>query len=447
MARLSALIVILALAAGIGVGAWVGTDGSPELKSGLEPVQAIGTLWLNGLKMTVVPLVFCLLVNGIASVAHAASSGRLAARSVMIFAVLLVTATIFACLATPLVLQLWPVSPDAVQGVITEAASKPVGAVTPPTLASWLKDLLPVNPIGSAAAAQGSGPGAGPAVLQITMFAVLFGFAATRLPRQRRETLVSLFKAVADTLIILVRWVLLAAPLGVFALSLGVGLDSGVRVFGLLAQYVTIAAGITAVIVLMAIAFAVVWGRTNPVRFLSAMAPVFATAASTQSSLATLPLMVERSVDAMGVKPQVANLTLPLAVAIFRMTSPVTNLVVAFFVAAVHGIELGPGQIIAGALVAIPVSIGSVGLPGAVSFVASVAPICAAMGVPIDLLGLLVTIEVIPDIFRTLGNVAGDMAATVIANRDKADGSAVPASSVQDIAAGGPLPATPAPPP
>jgi Na+/H+-dicarboxylate symporter len=97
------------------------------------------------------------------------------------------------------------------------------------------------------------------------------------------------------------------------------------------------------------------------------------------------------------------------------MTSTVANLAVVFFVAAIYGIDLSMAQIAAGALVAITISVGSVGLPGQISFIASVAPISLAMGVPIDVLGILLAVEVIPDIFRTVGNVTGDLAATVIA--------------------------------
>jgi Na+/H+-dicarboxylate symporter len=127
--------------------------------------------------------------------------------------------------------------------------------------------------------------------------------------------------------------------------------------------------------------------------------------------------MVARTRDAMGLSPRVVNLTLPLAVAVFRMTSPVTNLVVVYFMAAVFGLEFTPQQVFAGSLVAVAVSVGSVGLPGQISFVASVAPISIAMGVPLELLGILLAVEVIPDIFRTVGNVTGDMAAAAIVEK------------------------------
>ncbi len=407
MLKWVSLITVLALAAGVGAGAAIGASGDDGLKGLASEVEYLGTLWLNALRMTVIPLVFSLLVTGIASVADAASTGRLALRSILVFAVLLGTATVYACLALPLAYALWPVDASAAAAILSGAPA--VEPVSPPTVGQWLSQLAPSNVVAAAAES---------AVLPLVVFAIFFGFAATRLPAVQREPMVAFFRAVADTMIVIVRWVLFAAPVGVFALALGVGLISGVAIVGLILQYVAIACVVTLGVAIMAYLFAFLWGGASPARFIAATAPALAVAFSSRSSLATLPLMVERMRDAMGVPARVANVTLPMAVAVFRMTSPVTNLAVVFFAASVHGVELGPMQIIAGGFVAIAISIGSVGLPGEISFIASVAPIAIAMGVPIDLLGILVAVEAVPDIFRTLGNVAGDMASTVIVSRD-----------------------------
>jgi Na+/H+-dicarboxylate symporter len=119
---------------------------------------------------------------------------------------------------------------------------------------------------------------------------------------------------------------------------------------------------------------------------------------------------------------------LPLAVAVFRVTSPVANLAVAVFIAHIYGVTPGPPQFVAAILVAFAVSIGSVGLPGQISFFASVAPICIALGAPIDLLPILLAVEVIPDIFRTVGNVTGDMGVTAfLARRELQESDTSPA--------------------
>jgi len=410
MLKWLSVITLLALAAGVATGAWGAASGDPNIVGMLTQVGHVGDLWLNLLRMTVIPLVFSLLVTGVASVADAASSGRVAARAIFVFGVLLVSATSFACVVFPLLLSAAPVDPTAAASFIARAGGQTVQAVAPPTLGEWLAALAPGNAV--AAAAEG-------AILPLVVFALFFGFAATQLPAAQRAPMVAFFRAVADTMIIIVRWVLLAAPLGVFALALGVGLTAGVGIAGLILHYIVLVSAVTAAIVPLAFLFAFIWGRANPARFINATAPVLAVAISSRSSLASLPLMVERARDAMGTPERVANLVLPMAVAVFRMTSPVANLGVVFFCASVFGVELSPGAIIVGGLVAIAISIGSVGLPGEISFIASVAPICMAMGVPIELLGLLVAVEAVPDIFRTVGNVSGDMAATQIVARNQ----------------------------
>ncbi len=412
MLKWLSVITLLALAAGVAAGAWAAASGDPNIIGFATQVGHVGDLWLNLLRMTVIPLVFSLLVTGVASVADAASSGRVAARAIFVFGVLLVSATAFACVIFPLLLSFVPVDPTAAASFIARASGEAVQTASPPTLGEWLAALAPPNAV--AAAAEG-------AILPLVVFALFFGFAATQLPAAQRAPMVAFFRAVADTMIIIVRWVLYAAPIGVFALALGVGLTAGVGIAGLILHYIVLVSAVTAAIVPIAFLFAFIWGRANPARFINATAPVLAVAISSRSSLASLPLMVERARDAMGTPERVANLVLPMAVAVFRMTSPVANLGVVFFCAAVFGVELTPGAIIVGGLVAIAISIGSVGLPGEISFIASVAPISMAMGVPIELLGLLVAVEAVPDIFRTVGNVSGDMAATQIVAKSRAE--------------------------
>jgi Na+/H+-dicarboxylate symporter len=129
--------------------------------------------------------------------------------------------------------------------------------------------------------------------------------------------------------------------------------------------------------------------------------------------------MVERAIDRLGVSTATAGLVLPLAVAVFRITSPVANLAVVIYVARLTGTEITTATMLAGGLAALAISVGTVGLPGQVSFFASIAPICLAMGVPLEVLPLLLAVEVVPDIFRTVGNVTADLAAArIVEGRD-----------------------------
>jgi Na+/H+-dicarboxylate symporter len=401
--------VLAALALGLAAGAGVGASAVAPLRTAGELAEALGLLWLDALRMTVVPLIFCLIVTAIAAVADAAATGRLAARALLLFAVLIITAALYGVFATQGLLALWPIAPEAAAAFQGALAPAPAEEVATPSLATWLRSLAPANPIRAAAE---------DAILPLTVFAAAFGFASTRLPGESRAALTQFFKAAGDAMIQIVRWVLAAAPIGVFGLALGVGLRAGVGAAGLILQYVAIVSAATIGVTLLVYLLPVLAGRTGLVRFARAAAPVQALAFSTQSSIACLPAMVEQARTALGAPERVAGLVLPLAVAVFRLTSPVANLATALLVAELAGHEPSVAQIAAAIAAAFAVSVSSVGLPGQVSFIASLAPICIALGAPLEALGVLLAVEVIPDIFRTVGNVTADLAATTVLSRD-----------------------------
>jgi Na+/H+-dicarboxylate symporter len=409
--------VLLALVAGLGVGAWIHASGSPEVAAGAQVLEAVGGLWLNALRMTVVPLIFAILVTGIASVADAAATGRLAVRTLALFTILILLAGVYGTLGARGLLALWPVDRAAAEAFVAGVSAPDLAALKPPGLGEWIRGLAPSNPIKAAA---------DDAVLPLVVFAVFFGFAATRLEARLREPLVTFFQAVSETMITIVHWVLLAAPVGVFALSLGVGLRAGLGAAGVLAQYVAIVSLVTIGVIAIAYVLAATLARAPLAQFARAMAPVTAVAFSTQSSLASLPAMLEATRKDLGVPARITDLVLPLAVAVFRFTSPVANLAVAYVILHLYGIEPTLAQMIAAIFVAFAVSVAAVGLPGQVSFIVSMAPICVALGAPVEILGILIAVEVAPDIFRTIGNVTADVMATTAVHRRGFAGDALP---------------------
>jgi Na+/H+-dicarboxylate symporter len=195
---------------------------------------------------------------------------------------------------------------------------------------------------------------------------------------------------------------------------------------------VIVVSSVGAFIWLLAYPLAAIGGRVKLSRFIAANAPVTAVAISTQSSLASLPAMLKAS-EAIGVPVATSGVVLPLAVALFRATGPAMNLAVAIYVAHVFGMQLGFTALAAGVAAAAITTMGAVSLPGSISFVSSIAPIALAMGVPIEPLALLVAVETLPDLVRTLGNVAMDNAVTAtIARHHPAD----PPSEADAILAG-----------
>ena len=201
------------------------------------------------------------------------------------------------------------------------------------------------------------------------------------------------------------------APAGVFALAFVVGARAGGAAFGALLHYILIVASIGVVVIALAYLLALVGGRVSPARFARAILPAQAVAASTQSSLATLPAMIE-SVGRLGIPAAVSGVTLPVGVAMFRATQPAMNVAVAVYIAAWFGVPIEPANLAAAVAAGALVSLGSVSLPAQITYFASIAPVCVALGVPLAPLGLLIAVETIPDIFRTLGNVSMNLAAT-----------------------------------
>ncbi|CAM5442680.1 Dicarboxylate/amino acid:cation symporter OS=Rhodanobacter lindaniclasticus OX=75310 GN=B1991_08345 PE=4 SV=1 [Rhodanobacter lindaniclasticus] len=168
----------------------------------------------------------------------------------------------------------------------------------------------------------------------------------------------------------------------------------------------------------MMLPVALVFGGERLRRFVPALVPAQVVAISTQSSLASLPAMLEESADRrLGYPKQVAALVLPMAVSLFRLTSPVQYLTSAAFIAWAYGVDLSTAQLLAGALLAVVVSLGSVGLPGQVTFIATNLPVAQAMGLPLSPLGLMLAVDTIPDALATLGNVTGDLTATSVVAR------------------------------
>jgi Na+/H+-dicarboxylate symporter len=407
------LRVLLGLATGLILGAVLESMGFAMTERIVALAEPVGGLWLDGLRMTVVPLVFSLIVTGMVSVQGAAAGGGAAAKALLLFAILLTASALFSAVAVPLSLQAWPIPTAAAQGLgaaIGTAGPPPSADLPPP--GDWIRSFIPTNPV--AAAAEG-------AMAPLVIFAVLFALAAGRIAPAARLRLTELFDAVAQAMLVLVGWVLWLAPFGVFALALVMGARAGWSAAGVLGHYLVVLSGVCIAVALLQYPLASVLARQTLWRFARAAAPAQVTAFSTQSSIASLPAMLDGA-RRLGVSSRTAGVVLPLAVSLFRVTSPAANLGVALYVASFHGVPIGPGQIAVAIAVAAIVSLAAVGLPGQTTFFTTIVPICLVLGVPLQLLPILLAVETIPDIFRTVGNVTADIAVTAVVGRDEIEG-------------------------
>jgi proton glutamate symport protein len=399
---------LLALVVGLALGAFAGELTPGVRAAALGVAGFVGTLWLNALKMTVIPLVVALLVVGIAKSREAALGGRIAGRSVLWIVILCTASAVFGALAILLLTKLFPLARGtaaALQAALGGLEQKTSGPL--PGVADFFKGVIPDNVF--AAATNGD-------ILPLVVFALLFALALGRIAEQGRRSVIGLFEAIAEALLVIIGWVLWIAPLGVLALAFTVGAAAGGSAFAGLGHYVILISAVGIMVTLAGYPLAAIAGRVPLGRFGSDMIAPQAVAISTRSSLASLPAMLTAT-RGMGVRDQVADVTLPIAVALFRATGPAMNVAVAFYVAHWLGLQPSISQMIAATAVGAVMSYGAVSLPGEVSFISSIAPIAMALGVPIAPLALLVAVEMIPDIFRTVGNVTMDVAVTAVVDR------------------------------
>lgn len=392
--RVPGMLTLGGLIAGLVLGiALKDTAALPHLLAITGP---LGAFWLKALKMTILPLVIALMFTGIVETAAAANAGAMARRTLGLIVGVLAASAVLGGVLMPLFLKLFPVPAIA----MPQDVSAPGTAL--PGLGDFLGSLVPSNVFTAAA---------DDAMLPVIVFTALFATATTRLAEAPRRQLALLFEGLAGAMIVVIGWVLAVAPLGVFALGLSLAATSGAAAIGALAHYIVLVASLGAAFLLGAYPLAVLAGHKRPGAFARAVMPAQVVAISTQSSLASLPAMLG-SCRQLGIATATSEFVLPLAVTLFRATGPAMNMGVAIYAAKLAGYPLTPTAIAAGVLVAFVTTFGTVSLPGTISFIASTGPIAAAMGVPLWPLGILVAVEMLPDIMRTVGNVTMDVAVT-----------------------------------
>ncbi len=388
--------MLLSLVAGLAIGIGLAAAGPAWLASSIAIAEPIGNLWLDALRMTIIPLVFSLLVTGVASTATTASAGGLAARALLLFIGVMFVAGLFGEIVASGFLSLWPIPAAAAEAMRAGAAVG--GSVVPGVapLSDWLGAIIPTNPV--KAAADGD-------MLPLVIFALILGFAVTRIQREYGKLLSDFFQALVDAMLVIVHWVIWIGPLGVFALAFVVGARAGVAAAGALAHYICLAgggAGLADPADLSgdgdrcAIAVPAVRARRATGPGGGDQHAVVAGLACRRWWKRRVQLRIAAACHRAGAAPGRFGFPnhrpgrQPRRRALFRI--PVRRRPVAV-------------AVLTGAAIAVVMSLAAVGLPGQVSFFTSIVPICVVMGVPVGALPLLLAVETIPDIFRTIGNV------------------------------------------
>lgn len=411
--RGAALRALAGLLLGFGAGIAATAAGPATAARVAAWVEPVGTLWVNAIRMTVVPLVTASLVVAVAA-AGARAVGRLGARAVAVFVALLAAIAAVVAAVAPALYARLAVDPGAARAI--RAGASAVARPTLPTFADWLVGLVPANPV--RAAADGT-------MLPLIVFTLAFALALGRLPADTRAPATRLFRGVADATTVLVQWVLALAPVGVFALALALAARLGVGVVGAVAFYLVTHSALLLGATLLLYPVATVGGGVPLGRFARAALPVQVLAVTTRSSMATLPAMFTAAERGLALPRTVTGVALPLAVSLFRLNQAVSWTVMALFAAALYGVPLAPAQLATLAVASVLMSFSVPGIPSGSLFV--IAPFLAGVGIPPEAVGVLLALDLVPDLFKTLLNVTGHLTAVTLLGRRAGGGAAPPA--------------------
>ena len=393
------------LVLGLIVGIAIVSSGSAGARTAAETLEPIGTMWVNAIRMTIVPLVVSLLIAALGAESRSNVAGRLGVRAIVLFVVMLGGVAVLGILLGPVVMGGLHIDPASAASLRASAASS-TAQPTLPGFSSWLVALVPANPI--KAAADG-------AMLPMIVFAVVFGVALSRLAPAVRVPTAALFRGFADAMLILVKWVLALAPIGVFVLAMGLALHLGTNLAGAVVFFLVAHCAVLLIIGALLYVAARVGGGVPLGQFARATLPAQIVALSTRSSVAALPAMIDGAQRVLRIPSEVVGVVLPLGVSLFRVNTPASWIISGLFVGKLYGVSLSAGAVATIGIAAIPMSLSVPGIPSGGLFI--LAPLFVAVGLPVEGIGILIALDAIPDVFKTVVIVTGHMASTSILSR------------------------------
>jgi Na+/H+-dicarboxylate symporter len=403
--------IIVALVLAVIAGQLTGMDATLYGLRFYDIYDFLGTLFLNALKMLIVPLILSSIITGIAGVGESGAMGRLGGKTLLYY----MTTSLFAILVGLLLVNI--INPGIVDGEpareilpisedIDSVAERVEGRGVGDVVDIFLR-MVPTNIVAAAADGQ---------MLGLIFFSLLFGYFMTRIEGQPKQVLKDFWQGLYEVMMKITEWVMLFAPIGVFALVAKVVASTGFAAFEpLLVFFFTVLAALAIhfLVVLPLLLYLV--GRVNPWLHYRAMVPALLTSFSTASSSATLPITMECVNRDAGVSTRTTSFVLPLGATVNMDGTALYECVAAMFIAQAFGLELGFAEQFTIVLIALLTSIGVAGIPAA-SLVA-ITIILSAIGLPVEAVGLILAVDRVLDMCRTSVNVFSDSCGAVIIGR------------------------------
>ena len=373
------------------VGLFLGDSAVVPVKTWIAPV---GTMFINLIKMMIVPVVLCSLIVGMTSMGDMKKLGRIGIKTVAFYMVTTAIAIVIGFSVAGVI------EPGVGMALPAEAAPKVKEA---PSIMQVFVNMIPKNPIDSMAKAD---------ILPVIVFALFIGAGIISVGGKKGALLINVFDSGAEVCYKIIAMIMRLAPIGVFCLLLPVVVQNGPKVLlPLLSVIMAMAVGsiLHAVIVYSGIAAAV--GHMSPVKFFRGMAEAMVIAFTTCSSAGTLPVNMKNIQEKLGVKRDIASFILPLGATINMDGTALYMGVCSLFIANVYNIPLTVDQMMLIILTGTLASIGTAGVPGAGLIM--LAMVLQSVGLPMEGLALVAGIDRVLDMFRTTLNITGDAAVAV----------------------------------
>jgi proton glutamate symport protein len=403
--------ILVAMAAGAVVGYLLGPTGQVAGLDLLPLFDFLGTIFINMLKMVVVPLISASIITGVAALGSGRDLGRLGIKTLTFY----VVTTLLAVLTALVIVNF--VQPGIVNGepakalLALEAGSDSIAeTVKQHTSTGVLETLLSIVPSNIIDASANN------KLLGVMFFSILFGFFLARIEMPYRQTVSDFWQGLFRVMMRITQFVMSLAPIGVFGLTARVIAKSGVHAAGpILAFGACVAVGIVFYALIVIPLLMRIMGVSRPYRLFTAMSPALVTAFSTASSAATLPLSLECLEKRAGVSERIASFVMPLGTSINHVGSALYECAGAMFLCQAYGLHLTFGAQFTVLTLALITSMGIAGIPAA-SLVA-IAVILAAVGLPPEGVGVLLVLDRILDMARSSLTVFADAACSVIVAR------------------------------
>ncbi len=400
-------ILIALLLAGL-AGSWTQPGATVASVEIVSIYRFVGTLFLNGLRMVIVPLIVASIISGVAGVGGDGGLGRLGAKTIFYY---MTTSLAAILVGLVLVNAIHPGIVDGAPAGLRLGLAEDTGALlermegtSAGDLANVFLRMVPVNIVFAAADGQ---------MLGLIFFSLLFGYFMTRIDQELTGTLIRMWQAIFDTMMQITLWVMKFAPIGIFGLVAATVASTGFEAFvPLLAFCITVLLGLAIHCFITLPLLLRMIGRVSPWAHFQAFSPALLTAFSTASSSATLPITLECAQKNARVSNRTSSFVLPLGATINMDGTALYECVAAMFIAQAYGMELSFATQFTIVLLALLTSIGVAGIPAA-SLVAVIV-ILTAIGLPIEGVGLILVVDRILDMSRTAVNVFSDSCGAVV---------------------------------